>query len=180
MTTPTMTQEQATTFDYYSEINAGILEEAAKARGCECQPYIDWFTYERWQAQYKQVQKGETGTKIHIYKSVPSKRDKNADGTPKMIRIPATSSVFCRCQVKDFEPGQEPKLHPKSKLVPEHKPEIPGSVKTLEGWMNRVDEICKAKFEVSVYDLADFSYKDWFESGMKPYAAAMKAKAQNG
>ena len=57
-TKPRMTAAEATSFATYSPTNA-IHVRASLA--CGCQPYLDVFTYRRWQAQGFQVQplKGE-------------------------------------------------------------------------------------------------------------------------
>lgn len=46
-----------------------------------------------------QVQRGEKGTKIGIVIEKAGKTTDD-DGQSTVIRIPQTSSVFCRCQVK--------------------------------------------------------------------------------
>lgn len=96
----TMTAEQARTFDSFSEANARLLVLAAAARGCQCLPYTDWFTYKRWKAQGAQVQKGQSGTALTVY--ITRYKD-GEDGTRKESgSYPRTTYVFCRCQV-----GQE-------------------------------------------------------------------------
>jgi hypothetical protein len=67
--------------------------EAAR-RGCECEAYIDWFTYKRWKAQGFQVQKGEKGFPLKTFIPV-------LDEEGNVIRKrPWTSHLFCKCQVK--------------------------------------------------------------------------------
>ena len=51
---PKMTPEQAVTFDGHS-LTSMLLVEAGLQ--CECMPYADVFTYNRWRAQGMQVQK---------------------------------------------------------------------------------------------------------------------------
>ena len=90
-----MTEREATSFDTFSMMNATIV---VSERKCECQPYIDIFTYNRWKAQGFQVKRGEHGT--HIQTFVPITKADN-DGNVKVTgRVPKTSVVFCRCQVE--------------------------------------------------------------------------------
>src|SRR3972149_568982 len=91
-----MTAEQAVSFERFSLNNAAILAGAAAARGCECQAYSDWFTYNRWVAQGQQVQRGEHGTKISTYVHGVKTGD---DGKEVEYKFPRTSTVFCRHQV---------------------------------------------------------------------------------
>jgi len=93
---PKMTAEQAQSFERFSLNNAAILAGAAAARGCECQAYSDWFTYNRWVAQGQQVQRGEHGTKISTYVHGVKTGD---DGKEVEYKFPRTSTVFCRHQV---------------------------------------------------------------------------------
>jgi hypothetical protein len=46
---------------------------------------------------------------------------------------------------------------------------------TFEAWMKAVDAACYAKAGVSVYDLSDCPFADWYEAGMPPKAAANHA-----
>jgi antirestriction protein ArdC len=92
-----MTAAQATTFENGpSMVNTAILYDVADAKGCTCEPYIDWFTYKRWLAQGMQVQRGEKGTKLTTWISY----EKEVDGKVVTKSRPRTTSVFCRCQVK--------------------------------------------------------------------------------
>lgn len=94
-----MTKSEATSFEQgYSLQNAAILARAAADNGCECEPYVDWFTYKRWLAQGMQVQKGEHGVKLSCFLK-STKTDK--DGKETVYSRPWTSVVFCRCQVKE-------------------------------------------------------------------------------
>lgn len=95
---PKMTAAEAVTFETISETNAHILMMAAHARGCQCMPYSDWFTFNRWQAQGFQVQKGEHGVCLTTY--IPIK-DKDSDEVK--YRRPHKTYVFCRHQVKPVE-----------------------------------------------------------------------------
>jgi hypothetical protein len=47
---------------------------------------------------------------------------------------------------------------------------------TFEAWMDLVDEICDLKYGVSVYDLADCPFRDWYDDDMRPATAARKAR----
>lgn len=95
-----MTAEQATTFEKFSLVNAAVLEEAAALKGCDCHAYEDWFTYNRWQAQGLQVQRGEHGTKIPVIVHVQQETD---SGQVQERSFARTVTVFCRHQVKPIE-----------------------------------------------------------------------------
>ena len=91
-----MTAKQARTFEHgYSQVHAAILANAALEKGCQCVPYVDWFTYKRWLAQGFQVQKGEHG--IRLVRFITAEKD------GKKRTFPKRYSVFCRCQVKEIE-----------------------------------------------------------------------------
>lgn len=47
--------------------------------------------------------------------------------------------------------------------------------KTFEAWMREVDRACWAKAGVSVHDLPDMPFADWYKDGMRPASAAAKA-----
>lgn len=96
-----MTAAQARTFNTHSQENAAILEAAAALRGCDCRPYVDWFTYNRWQAQDQQVQRGEHGVKILTWIET-EKKDKKTGEVKRELK-PRRATVFCRCQVKKME-----------------------------------------------------------------------------
>lgn len=53
-----MNSVDARTFDRRSVAHEAALEEIARARGCSCKAYVDWFTYNRWAAQGYQVKRG--------------------------------------------------------------------------------------------------------------------------
>ena len=99
----TMTAEQAATFERRSLTNEVILAQAAADRGCDCQAYRDWFTYNRWQAQGYQVQKGEKGVRLTTFLET----ERTDEKTGKVIKSsrPWSSVVFCRCQVKPKAKG---------------------------------------------------------------------------
>ena len=96
-----MTKEQAQTFDRHSTTNAAVLLNTASAKGCNCQPYQDWFTYNRWLAQGYQVQKGEHGIRLTTWLTTTKK---NEDGEEVVTGTrPKGYTVFCRCQVKKID-----------------------------------------------------------------------------
>jgi len=93
-----MTADEAQTFDRFSVHNASVLVEAAAARGCQCQPYVDWFTYDRWHALGRQVKRGEKSTRLPGFVPV---RQKDEAGDEHIVgKRPWVSFVFCRCQTK--------------------------------------------------------------------------------
>jgi hypothetical protein len=47
--------------------------------------------------------------------------------------------------------------------------------KTFEAWMAEVDAYCRRKCGLSVYDLEDCNYRDWYEDGVSLKGAASKA-----
>lgn len=81
--------------------HSAILLAAAVERGCDCQPYEDWFTYKLWQEQGFQVQKGQHGVKLT--KFVERTQVDKKTGKEKTVKIPWRYTVFCRCQVKEIE-----------------------------------------------------------------------------
>ena len=93
-----MTAEEATRFDTYSVGNVIMLKTILK---CDCEPYEDVFTFNRWKAQGFIVRKGEKAHRITIFIDKEVEKTK-ADGTKeiKVKRIPRTVCVFCRCQVE--------------------------------------------------------------------------------
>ena len=92
-----MTATDAQTFERHSLAHAAILAQAAEAKGCTCQAYQDWFTYNRWQALGFQVQKGEHGIKLTTWIEYD---DETSNGTTTHHSRPNGTTVFCRCQVK--------------------------------------------------------------------------------
>jgi hypothetical protein len=51
---------------------------------------------------------------------------------------------------------------------------------TLEEWMKRVDRVVLRLAGVSVHDLADQTFWDWWHDGMKPSEAARLTLADDG
>ncbi|MBK8467695.1 MAG: DUF1738 domain-containing protein [Chloracidobacterium sp.] len=108
-----MTPQQATQFEQTSETSASILQAAARERGCSCQPYQDWFTFDRWIAQGKCVKKGEHGIRLISFQKRTVEDKQKGDGTKKEITAPTRVYVFCRCQIKDLNtPKEGPELIP--------------------------------------------------------------------
>jgi len=97
---PPMTADEAQAFDRFSVHNAAVLVEAAATRGCRCQPYVDWFTYDRWHALGRQVRRGEKSTRLPGF--VPVRQKDEATGEDRIVgKRPWVSFVFYRCQTKD-------------------------------------------------------------------------------
>lgn len=46
---------------------------------------------------------------------------------------------------------------------------------TFEQWMARVDCLCEAKSGLSIHDLPDCCFRDWFDDGIAPGRAATLA-----
>jgi hypothetical protein len=47
--------------------------------------------------------------------------------------------------------------------------------KNFENWMRAADEACAKKTGLSIHDLPDCPYHDWYEDGYTPAQAASKA-----
>ncbi|MGR9527652.1 ArdC-like ssDNA-binding domain-containing protein (plasmid) [Priestia megaterium] len=90
-----MSELEAKKFEGFSEINYEILKETLE---CDCEPYVDIFTFNRWKAQGYSVMKGQKATKIStiIKKEVEDKKTKKKE----LKSFPKNTSVFCRCQVE--------------------------------------------------------------------------------
>lgn len=50
-----------------------------------------------------------------------------------------------------------------------------GRFKCLEDWMKAVDSWAQAISGLSIYDLPDCCFADWYEDGMRAQTAARKA-----
>lgn len=90
-----MTPEQAVSFDGYSAGNAMVVRASLP---CGCEPYVDVFTYRRWQAQGCQVKRGEHG--IKIAKVVATTREDKETGEKRDSRYLGSATVFCRHQIE--------------------------------------------------------------------------------
>ncbi len=51
----------------------------------------------------------------------------------------------------------------------------PGDNPTFEEWMQRVDRVVTRAVGLSVYDLPDCRYRDWYQERMRPVWAANEA-----
>ena len=91
------TPEEATKFDTFSRQNYLTVLSATTTKGCNCDPYKQVYTYERWRGQGFQVQRGEKAL-CKILTFLPVK-DKD---TNRIRTIPRHCSVFCKCQVKEI------------------------------------------------------------------------------
>jgi len=92
-----MNATEAQSFDSHSLTHEMLLAMAAEARGCACEAYRDWYTYDRWQAQGYQVRKNERGVCLTVYR--PFEETDAETGKVKRKSRPWRSYVFCRCQV---------------------------------------------------------------------------------
>ena len=76
----------------YPAIFKGFMERGIPES--EIEPRVNVFTYRAWQAQGRQVRKGEKGVKVITYRELPEKRNGN-DGIVKAGgRMPWSSTVF--------------------------------------------------------------------------------------
>ncbi|MCH7523633.1 MAG: hypothetical protein IIC74_01155 [Bacteroidetes bacterium] len=106
-----MTADEARSFEGFSESNTELLLSMLE---CNCSPYLDVFTYGRWQAQDMQVRKmdkdkGEGAYKLPLYRTI-EKTDEDT-GEVTQVSIPAgNSNVFCRCQVDAKQSKQDDSL----------------------------------------------------------------------
>ena len=46
---------------------------------------------------------------------------------------------------------------------------------SFEDWMRAVDRAVSSKIGLSVYDLPDCCYRDWYDDGVRPASAASRA-----
>ena len=88
-----MTAAEAKEFDGYSERNAAIVADALT---CDCEPYEDVYTYDRWQALGRQVVKGQHGIKLSITKAYEIEDKDTGELVTRKRRWYTT--VFCKCQ----------------------------------------------------------------------------------
>ncbi len=95
-----MTADDARRFDRFSVGNAVAVKSALP---CGCEPYVDVFTYRRWQAQGMQVQRGEKAIRLPMIYQRSEKDPETGEETTS--RRMGSSAVFCRCQVKPKQSG---------------------------------------------------------------------------
>lgn len=106
MTKVKMTAEQARQFNVYGKYSVATI---LANRKCNCDPYTDWFTFKRWLAQGKCVNKGEHGIKLTVFTPDEVVDD---DGNVKYIgKRFYTVWVFCRCQVHDLDSNIKPEAN---------------------------------------------------------------------
>ena len=91
---PTMTAQEATSFNRYSVANASYVKASLD---CGCEPYQDIFTYNRWKALGYQVQRGQQAIKIPVVKSIEVENKET--GEPETRKLLGRGAVFCRHQV---------------------------------------------------------------------------------
>lgn len=65
-------------------------------------------------------------------------------------------------------------------MVSERKSKKEFARMSFEDWMQKVDQAVGAKAGLSVYDLADMPYRDWYDDGMSPASAAKRALDAEG
>lgn len=92
----TMTETEARTFD--RGVSVASIVAAEHPRECDCEAYIDIFTFRRWKAQGFVVRKGQHGTKCTTWIAVQKRDITTGESTPNGTR-PKRYTVFCRCQV---------------------------------------------------------------------------------
>jgi len=51
---------------------------------------------------------------------------------------------------------------------------------TFSQWMKEVDEACWCKAGLSVHDLGDCRFADWYDDGVRPATAARRALKASG
>jgi len=95
---PRMTEEQAVTFPGHSMASMVAVESVLK---CDCMPYADVFTYNRWRAQGFQVQRGSKAISLPLVKDVEETDEHGAVTNTR--RVLGTSKVFCRCQTEPMK-----------------------------------------------------------------------------
>jgi hypothetical protein len=91
-----LSAEEARRFHHFSVHNAIAAESACPT--IECRAYTDIFTFRRWLAQGYVVKRGEQGTKVTTWVSVPASEDGEETAARKMR--PKTEVLFCRHQVE--------------------------------------------------------------------------------
>jgi hypothetical protein len=116
---PRMTAEEARSFDRGPSMAnmvalltqvEGRKEEGLHPAECRCEPYVDFFTIRRWNAQGFRVRKGsksfrlpivsETEREVTDDNGAPVIDPKTGQTKTETDRHIATARVFCRCQVE--------------------------------------------------------------------------------
>lgn len=99
---PTMTAEQARRFERYS---VHSVTQILAQLECDCVPYEDTYTYNRWRAQGFAVRRGERGIRFSTFVPVTNEDGEeefelDEDGELKRRLVVRRLVVFCRCQVE--------------------------------------------------------------------------------
>ena len=135
-----MTAIEAKAFERTSAHSAATVSTLLE---CQCQPYIDVYTYKRWLAQGFQVQRGQKAIKLPLVK-IKEVQDSDDDDAKRTVRILSMSAVFCRHQVAPVQatgvtpstapvPLTPPTPEPKEK--PTVQPQPSSNVdKVMVGW----------------------------------------------
>lgn len=55
------------------------------------------------------------------------------------------------------------------------RPGVEGNEAGFKAWMAKVDAVVSARSGLSADDLPDCCYRDWYDDGVKPAAAAARA-----
>ncbi len=108
-----MTASEATSFERVSQ---GSMIDCLNHYKCGCKPYEDIFTFNRWLAQGYVVKRGERAYTLPLIKMVEVKDDDGA--LVDWFKMPARSSVFCRCQVAPLK-NKQPETNPVIKQATE-------------------------------------------------------------
>ncbi len=120
--TQTMSAEQAQMFERFSAANSSIV---LSSLSCECSPYDDVFTFNRWKAQGMIVKRGEHGIKLPLIRRIQTEDE--AGTVVSERKILGRSTVFCRCQVQgigtESMPAPPPTPEPEQALQPELTPQ---------------------------------------------------------
>jgi antirestriction protein ArdC len=97
-----MDASEARHFERFSTEHAQILENVASQKGCNCKPYFSWFTYNRWNAQGRQVRKGEHGVKLTVWlEKERVTKDESGNEKRTVQTFPKSTYVFCQCQTEE-------------------------------------------------------------------------------
>ena len=111
---PQFTAESAQEFQTASpasmlQVYESIAERTAQGKHteCECEPYRDTFTFDRFRAMGFMVNKGESALRISTFVPVTGKfrkeKDDSGNDVDRQVLIPRTVCLFCKCQVHPIE-----------------------------------------------------------------------------